>query len=188
MNMSKLILKQQQVYKLRFIDIFIASFRRWIFLGFVMSFVLSILLKTPVTQELNLVLNKLSKTPYDPALHSKLTYLYSQTQDKAVARRELNLAQAQFTFITPLHQVLGTTSDFSQAENLLDRFPVVKKQEFYYWQKLAIDHPQLRESWVQLLYLAYNEGSFNEAKLYLNKIRALDPNYILSLPLPLKQL
>lgn len=182
-------LSTAEYVKPRYIDKLISRCAQLLVLGFIVSYGLSILLALPPPQSLNLTLTKLARNPYDVSEHGHLALLYAESTNQKLARYELQLTNSlQASFVTPVGNVLGETTKLAQARELLEIQPLKRRQDFAYWQKIVIDHPEYRDGWVQLSYIAFNEGNIKEVKLYLNKIRDLDPNYILSLPKPLQQL
>lgn len=175
--------------KPRYIDRLISRCAQLLFLCLLTSFGVSKLLALPQSDRLNLTLTKLARNPYDLPEHVHLALLYAGSTSHDLARYELQIAEhLQTSFVTPVDNVLEETTQLFQTRDLLETQPLKRKQIFEYWQKIAIDHPLYRDGWVQLMYLAYNEGNIKEAKLYLNKIRDLDPNYIEMLPEVVKNL
>lgn len=49
--------------------------------------------------------------------------------------------------------------------------------EYLYWRKVIEDHPDYRDGFVRLATLAYQRGDSSAFREYLEKIRALDPNF-----------
>lgn len=91
--------------------------------------------------------------------------------DYTTAREELNLAEISENN----SGVLGLTSEYTEVKDTLEDKTASEKHEF--WQKVATDHPEYRDAYVQLLYFEYNTGNIEEAKQYLQKIATLDPNF-----------
>lgn len=142
------------------------------------------------TSSLSPVTSALSRLANSPAVarnHFELGLIYSQTQQLDLAKQELeigqNLAQKQLTT-----EVLGTTANFTELKTQLESRPEENKRQQEFWQRITADFPAFRDAWVQLLYLSYNEGDLIKAKEYLEKVKALDPNYVNELPTQFKSL
>lgn len=49
--------------------------------------------------------------------------------------------------------------------------------QYRYWRMVIEDHPDYRDGFVRLAMLAYQLGERNKSREYIEKIRALDPNF-----------
>ena len=155
---------------------------RVLLLPLVVLFVVSFSINSESATPLTIALTRLKQAPWKPEAHLQLTQVYVTMGSVIAARREMNLIDAQKTNSA----VLGLASDYSNVVYKLAGKAILQKRDF--WQKTAKDHPEYRDAWVQLLYVAYASGNLSETKEYLKKISALDPNFVNELPKTLRDL
>ncbi len=151
-------------------------------------FIFSLKLKPVEMLPLSQLLSDLSKQPFTLLPHIRLAHLYLTTGNARSAYQEWNTAQYVSNRPVEPIDVLGETLEYAQVKKQLEENPEDIKRVISYWQKTALAYPNYRDSWVQLAFLAFNNGEINEVKNYLNKIKALDSNYNNSLPPELKSL
>ena len=75
--------------------------------------------------------------------------------------------------LTSTHILGAETESSSQAR--VDY--VTKTNQYAYWQSVVEQHPNYRDGYYALATLAYELRKYNEARFYLTKTKALDPNY-----------
>ena len=144
--------------------------------------VISFALHTLPTSPLTAAFTQVKQNPWKLEAHLRLANVYITMGDFLTARQEMHLAQT----LKDQTRVLGITSDFTNIKDKLEGKEAIKRREF--WQSVVKEHPNYRDGWVQLLYLAYNSGYLLEAKSYLEKISALDPIFIDQLTKTLRDL
>ncbi len=144
-------------------------------LVFGLSFLLSSLSIKPASQ-LNQLLLKTSQKPEDAKAHLTLAQAYIILNQKGLAATELALGKQETN-------VLGqSTAEIDQLESQLVHQPHLYAAKKKYWEKVVVEKPYVRDAWVQLLFLGFNQRDITSAQGYLNKIKELDPNYIENLP------
>lgn len=131
--------------------------------------------------ELNKQLAQVAHQPTLADRHLELGLIYSQTRQVDLARQELAIGQHLLT-THPSTDVLGATSTLSKLHERLEALPEENKKRSESWREITGNYPAYRDGWVQLLYLAYNEGDVGKAREYLEVIKSLDPNFTEDLP------
>lgn len=76
---------------------------------------------------------------------------------------------------------LGTDSEMATLEHVIQTRSVYQSNLIAHWSEATTRYPAYRDGWVQLVYLAKKSGDMASAKLYLEKVRDLDPNYVVDL-------
>lgn len=72
--------------------------------------------------------------------------------------------------------VLGVSSDQDMVTNLKNQQGSLEK-EYAYWQSVVIAHPDYRDGYYTLALLAYELRRIPEARVYVQKVAEIDPNY-----------
>ncbi len=111
----------------------------------------------------------LFEAPFSVPRHIDLASLLWQQGQRDEARRLMAAA--------PSGNVLGATTDtrtiLSEWESEQERLA----QRYAFWQSVASARPDYRDAYVQLTSIAYQLGNLTDARAWLARAKALDPNF-----------
>lgn len=63
----------------------------------------------------------------------------------------------------------GTLAQWEQEEKKIE-------EQYAFWQSVAIAHPDYRDAFITLTSLSYKMGNLKEARSFLDRVGAIDPN------------
>jgi thioredoxin-like negative regulator of GroEL len=150
----------------------LTHFPFWLLLILVAFFVYSMTIPFPQASPLVSALATLQQKPFSSEAHATLAKLYLTLDKRREAHSELKLAQEAGSAA-----VLGKTT--AELEEELTLEPELVRLERAYWEQVVADSPAYRDGWVQLYYIASNLHDNTKAEEYLEKVKQLDPIYLI---------
>lgn len=141
------------------------------------TFIYSLYAVGHVDSPLSSLLAQTSEEPRDARFHLELAKQYMKLGNRPQAAHELILAK-QLT-AGEASNVLGETT---HVERELIAGPERLQKEQAFWQDVVNTYPNYRDGWVQLYVIATNLQQKQQANQIVEKIRQLDPNYVVTIP------
>lgn len=75
-----------------------------------------------------------------------------------------------------VRNVLGATTDFVESLTRREEEKVELQKQYAFWKSVANAHPDYRDAFITLTSLSYKLGKLEEARTFLDRAAALDPN------------
>lgn len=121
-------------------------------------------------------------SPNDLSSHLLLAQQYLAQGNMEAVERELTLAESlsrrpASSFSLPASSVLGASLSPLKILEKIKAEPQRINQEISFWEKVIAEKPGFRDAYLQLAVLNYQIYETQKAKAYLEKAKALDPNF-----------
>ncbi len=139
-------------------------------------FVLSRIENTSPKTHLERVLHDVAQFPFAVDHHIQLVKLYFEGGEVIKAKKELQIA-SEISQYVDVSDVLGIQAVVDATIVELSTVQTRKQQLFQYWETAVASHPEYRDAWVQLYYLALNQHNESLARTFYEKLVTLDPIY-----------
>lgn len=124
-------------------------------------------------------LTSVSQQPFLASGHVALSRLYAENTNFESARAEISIIQ----FLNP--DVLGESDAYNLNSRLME-MPQKTAATLTFWKERVNQYPEYSSGIIQQIYLYYNSGDFESAKLHANTLKFLDRRAFDSLPPLLK--
>ncbi len=119
-------------------------------------------------------LSRVFARPFAWETHMTLAQTLWSNNATDEAKGELQLAQELFAAHND--SVLGVSTTPLNLLATWKQDPAQKEHERQFWKNIMALHPDYRDGYIQLAFIAYSEGNLQDAKAYAHKAHALDPN------------
>jgi hypothetical protein len=103
--------------------------------------------------------------------HSIFSYLKTKTNHSPALSAAIDRLSSVFTMRTARTAVLG------ESQERPDPSLEALTEEHTYWQNVIETHPDYRDGYFNLAVIAYRMSKFSDARMYVEKVKELDPNY-----------